>query len=78
MTRQRTNDTSSSAVQSDEARIAGNGRGHVASAPAADGCAPQDGREPWIDAIAHACDEFGGVDLELPTREFARGFSLEE
>ena len=35
-------------------------------------------REPWIDLLGRARDEFGGTDLELPAREPARDFSLEE
>ena len=35
-------------------------------------------REPWIDMLAKAHDEFGGVDLELPKREPARRFTLED
>lgn len=33
-------------------------------------------REPWIDVVARARDELGGVDLELPAREPARDFSF--
>ena len=35
-------------------------------------------REPWIDMLCRARDEFGGVDLELPVREPARDFSFGE
>ena len=33
-------------------------------------------REPWIDVLARARDEFGGADLELPARDPARDFSF--
>lgn len=77
MTVQRADDASSCSVKPDEAPHAGNCRGPVAGTHTADGDAPQGGREPWIDAIACARDEVGGVDLELPAREPARGFSFE-
>ena len=77
MTRQHTDDAFSSAVQSDEASVVGNNGGLVAGVPTAYGDAPQDGGEPWIDALARARDEFDGVDLELSAREPARGFSFE-
>lgn len=37
-----------------------------------------DEREPWIDMLARTRDEFGGADIELPAREPARDFRLEE
>ena len=37
-----------------------------------------DEREPWIDVLGRARDEFGGTDLELPAREPARDLSFGE
>lgn len=37
-----------------------------------------DTRPPWFDVVCQVRDEFGGIDLELPPREPARDFSLEE
>ena len=77
MTKQRTDDAPSSAVRYDEMRVAGSGGGPVAGTPATGGGMPQGSGEPWIDVLARARDELGGVDLELPAREPARGFSFE-
>lgn len=38
----------------------------------------RDDREPWIHRLYRESQDIGGIDLELPERELARDFRIEE